>query len=250
MAARGTLEFTEPGSSRSFRIEHVSVVAGQLVPATGEKDFEMTELVSGKPVRSARGTVGTLRAVSEAGFEPRFSLLVPGSTQPKDLVTGLPGRWAPRIDDMLPVGCSPQDWSTAPSAAVLAAARGFPAKDGVGPFAASARQLSSQLSALERERADVVWESDSHIANRFAQSASIVLVLLLGAVLAVAMRQAMPLTVYILAFIPAVANIFMVSGGQLMMSGGSLVTGSIVMWGGNLVLLAALFSIWRRLVRN
>jgi len=69
-------------------------------------------------------------------------------------------------------------------------------------------------------------------------------------VLAVAMRQAMPLTVYILAFIPAVANIFMVSGGQLMMSGGSLVTGSIVMWGGNLVLLAALFSIWRRLVRN
>jgi hypothetical protein len=42
----------------------------------------------------------------------------------------------------------------------------------------------------------------------------------------------------------------MVSGGQLMMSGGSLVTGSIVMWGGNLVLLAALFSIWRRLVRN
>ena len=133
---------------------------------------------------------------------------------------------------------------------MLAAARGFPAKDGVGPFAASARQLSSQLSALQRERADVVWESDSHIANRFAQSASIVLVLLLGAVLAVAMRQAMPLTVYILAFIPAVANIFMVSGGQLMMSGGSLVTGSIVMWGGNLVLLAALFSIWRRLVRN
>jgi hypothetical protein len=77
-----------------------------------------------------------------------------------------------------------------------------------------------------------------------------VLVLLLGAVLAVAMRQAMPLTVYILAFIPAVANIFMVSGGQLMMSGGSIVTGSMVMWGGNLVLLAALFSIWRRLVRN
>jgi hypothetical protein len=122
--------------------------------------------------------------------------------------------------------------------------------NGVGPFAASSSQLSSQVSLLERERADVVWESDSHIANRFAQSASIVLVLLLGAVLAVAMRQAMPLTVYILAFIPAVANIFMVSGGQLMMSGGSIVTGSMVMWGGNLVLLAALFSIWRRLVRN
>jgi hypothetical protein len=226
------------------------VVAGQLVPAKGEKDFDMTELVSGKPVRSAQGTVGTLRAVSEAGFEPRFALLVPGATQPKDLVTGLPGRWAPRVDDLLPVGCAPKDWSSASSSSLLAAARAFPSKNGVGPFAASSSQLSSQVSLLERERADVVWESDSHIANRFAQSASIVLVLLLGAVLAVAMRQAMPLTVYILAFIPAVANIFMVSGGQLMMSNGSIVVGSMVMWGGNLVLLAALFSIWRRLVRN
>ena len=250
MAARGTLEFTEPGSSRSFRIDHVSVAGGQLVPAKGEKDFDMTELVAGKPVRSAHGTVGTLRAVSEAGFEPRFSLLVPGATQPKDLVTGLPGRWAPRVDDLLPLGCAPKDWSAAPSATLLAAARDFPSKDGVGPFGAAAGQLASQTSSLERERADVVWESDSHIANRFAQSASIVLVLLLGAVLAVAMRQAMPLTVYILAFIPAVANIFMVSGGQLMMSSGSIVVGSMVMWGGNLVLLASLLSIWRRLVRN
>jgi hypothetical protein len=75
-------------------------------------------------------------------------------------------------------------------------------------------------------------------------------VLLLGASLAVAMRQAMPLTVYILAFLPAVANIFMVSGGQLMMSDGLLVAGSIVMWGGNAVLLAALALTWRRLARN
>jgi len=35
-----------------------------------------------------------------------------------------------------------------------------------------------------------------------------------------------------------------------MMSSGSIVAGSMVMWGGNLVLLASLFSIWRRLVRN
>jgi hypothetical protein len=96
----------------------------------------------------------------------------------------------------------------------------------------------------------VVWESDSHIANRFAQSVSIVLVLLLGGCLAVAMRQAMPLTVYILAFLPAVANIFMVSGGQLMMSDGLTLAGSAVMWGGNAVLLAAVLATWARLRRN
>jgi hypothetical protein len=60
----------------------------------------------------------------------------------------------------------------------------------------------------------------------------------------------MPLTVYILAFLPAVVNIFMVSGGQLMMSDGATVAGLLVMWGGNAVLLAALVAAWRRLARN
>jgi hypothetical protein len=138
----------------------------------------------------------------------------------------------------------------APSAEVLAAAAGYPAKDGIGPFAATAKSLERPRRELDLQRRDVLWESDSHIANRFAQSVSIALVLLLGASLAVAMRQAMPLTVYILAFLPAVANIFMVSGGQLMMSDGLLVAGSIVMWGGNAVLLAALALTWRRLARN
>jgi hypothetical protein len=96
----------------------------------------------------------------------------------------------------------------------------------------------------------VVWESDSHLANRAAQSVSVLLVLLLGGALAVAMRQAMPLTVYVLAFLPAVANIFMLSGGQLMMSDGRMLAGSLVMWGGNAVLLAVLVGAWRRLSRN
>jgi ABC-type uncharacterized transport system auxiliary subunit len=95
-----------------------------------------------------------------------------------------------------------------------------------------------------------VWESDSHLANRAAQSASVVLVLLLGAVLAAAMRRAMPLTVYVLAFLPAVANIFMLSSGQLMMSDGRTALGSLVMWGGNALLLAAIVAAWRRLARN
>jgi lipopolysaccharide export system permease protein len=244
------LEFREAGTARSVRIEGAEVAAGQLRPARGRDSFALEERVDGRPVRSARGTAGTLRAVSEAGFEPRFALTVAGVAGAKDLVSGLPGRWSPRIDDLLPPGCEPRDWMAAPSAEVLAAAAGYPAKDGIGPFAATAKSLERPRRELDLQRRDVLWESDSHIANRFAQSVSIALVLLLGASLAVAMRQAMPLTVYILAFLPAVANIFMVSGGQLMMSDGLLVAGSIVMWGGNAVLLAALALTWRRLARN
>jgi lipopolysaccharide export LptBFGC system permease protein LptF len=126
----------------------------------------------------------------------------------------------------------------------------MPAKDGAGPYASLRAAAIRYSASLDLARRDVVWESDSHLANRLAQSVSILLVLLLGAALAVAMRQAMPLTVYILAFLPAVVNIFMVSGGQLMMSDGATVAGLLVMWGGNAVLLAALVAAWRRVARN
>ena len=248
--ASGIIEMSEPGSERMFRITQVAVKNGQLLPANGHDDFLLFELSKGKQIRSAHASTGSLRAVSEAGFEPRFALIIPGSTQAKDLVTGLPGRWAPRIDDLLPLGCAPKDWSSLPSTEVLRAAREFPTTYAVAPLAAMRAQLPQQIARLQLKRDDVVWECDSHIANRFAQSASIVLVLLLGAALAVALKRAMPLTVYLLAFIPAVTNIFMVSGGQLLMSDGSVFVGSLVMWGGNLLLLSVLYVTWRRIVRN
>jgi len=248
--ANGIIEMTEPGSERMFRITQVAVKNGQLLPASGHDDFLLFELSKGKQIRSAHASAGSLRAVSEAGFEPRFVLIIPGSTQAKDLVTGLPGRWAPRIDDLLPVGCSPKDWSSLPSSEVLRAAREFPTTLTIAPLAAMRAQLPQQIARLQLKRDDVVWECDSHIANRFAQSASIVLVLLLGAAMAVALKRAMPLTVYLLAFIPAVTNIFMVSGGQLLMSNGNIFVGSALMWGGNFLLLSVLYVTWRRIVRN
>lgn len=248
--ANGIIEMTEPGSERMFRITQVAVKNGQLLPASGHDDFLLFELSKGKQIRSAHASAGSLRAVSEAGFEPRFVLIIPGSTQAKDLVTGLPGRWAPRIDDLLPVGCSPKDWSSLPSSEVLRAAREFPTTLTIAPLTAMRAQLPQQIARLQLKRDDVVWECDSHIANRFAQSASIVLVLLLGAAMAVALKRAMPLTVYLLAFIPAVTNIFMVSGGQLLMSNGNIFVGSALMWGGNLLLLSVLYVTWRRIVRN
>jgi hypothetical protein len=103
---------------------------------------------------------------------------------------------------------------------------------------------------LEVALDDVVFESDSHLAQRAAQPVSIVLVLLLGAMLAVVKRSALPLTVYVLAFIPAIVNILMISGGQQAMRDGWYVAGSAVMWGGNALLLAALWASWASLRRT
>ena len=248
-AASGPFEFVQDGSGRVIRIEGARLASGNLVPVGGSR-FSLTESVGGRAVRRAEAVSGSLRAISEAGFAPRFSLSVPAAAEAVDLVSGLPGRWSPRVDDLLPVGCAPRDWSGATSADVLAAAGSLPAAGAAGPYPALRASAANWSSQLDFRRKDAVWESDSHLANRAAQSASVVLVLLLGAVLAASMRHAMPLTVYVMAFVPAIANIFMLSSGQLMMSDGRTLLGAAVMWGGNAVVLASVVLAWRRLARN
>jgi lipopolysaccharide export system permease protein len=246
----GPIELLQEGSGRSFRLEGARIAAGALAPVPGRQAFVLTESVDGRAVRRAEAASGALRAISEAGFAPRFALSVPSAANATDLVSGLPGRWAPRIDDLLPRGCEARDWTAAPGAELLAAAGSMPTEDGAGPHSSLRQSAVQAATLLDYRMKDAVWESDSHLANRAAQSASVVLVLLLGAVLAAAMRRAMPLTVYVLAFLPAVANIFMLSSGQLMMSDGRTALGSLVMWGGNALLLAAIVAAWRRLARN
>ena len=246
----GPVELLQDGSGRSIRVEGARIGAGTLAPLAGRQTFTLTESVDGRAVRRAEAVSGTLRAISEAGFAPRFALAVPAAVNAADLVSGLPGRWSPRIDDLVPRGCEARDWTSARGAEVLAASGSVPAQDGAGPYASLRASAAQAAALLDIRMKDAVWESDSHLANRAAQSVSVVLVLLLGAVLAAAMRRAMPLTVYVLAFLPAVANIFMLSSGQLMMSDGRTLAGSLVMWGGNALLLAAIVAAWRRLARN
>ena len=74
--------------------------------------------------------------------------------------------------------------------------------------------------------------------------------IVLGATLAIAMRRALPLTVYILAFVPAIVNIMLIASGRQMIAGNSPVSGFLVLWGGNAVLAVALWLAWRRVARN
>jgi hypothetical protein len=64
------------------------------------------------------------------------------------------------------------------------------------------------------------------------------------------MRHALPLTVYVLAFVPAIASIIMIASGRQMMASGSYWGGFAILWGGDLVLAAALWGAWRRVARN
>ena len=76
------------------------------------------------------------------------------------------------------------------------------------------------------------------------------LLLLLGAVLAVYMRNALPLTIYLIAFLPAIIDILLISGGEQMVKYRDFGPGTLVAFSGNGILLLMLVIFWWRLSRN
>ncbi|MBL9141057.1 MAG: LptF/LptG family permease, partial [Phycisphaerae bacterium] len=200
-AAGGPIALRQQSSAREYRIEHARLVAGDAVPAHPGTLVRVTELIDGRAVRTTEADRVALRVVSEVGFEPSMVLTVSAPQRTRNVVDGVSARWPPRVDDLMPVECDRRDWSAARSQELLQRVSAIPAKDAEAPYRDMARRAASFASVLEKRRADVRFESDSHIMQRIAQSVSVALVLLLGAVLAVWMRRALPLMVYVLAFL-------------------------------------------------
>ena len=64
------------------------------------------------------------------------------------------------------------------------------------------------------------------------------------------MRSALPLTIYFLAFLPAIADLLLISGGEQMVKYGDFLPGTIVAFSGNGLLVLIIFISWLRLSRN
>ncbi|TDJ57181.1 MAG: hypothetical protein E2O40_03380 [Planctomycetota bacterium] len=76
------------------------------------------------------------------------------------------------------------------------------------------------------------------------------LLLLLGATLAIWMRHSSPLVVYVWAFLPAVIDIMLIASGDHRARAGDLVGGLVIMWSGIALLIGAQVYVYRRLARN
>ena len=93
-------------------------------------------------------------------------------------------------------------------------------------------------------------EIDSRLQRRYALSLTSLLLLLLGATLAMWLRNSLPLVTYIFAFLPSVLDILLISGGDHMIRHGLVVGGTAVMWSGNALLAVILLGVLARLMRN
>jgi hypothetical protein len=112
------------------------------------------------------------------------------------------------------------------------------------------REVNALRARWEHESRRIVVEARSHEWMRIAQSVAVPLVVMLGTVLAVLFRSSLPLTVYFLSFLPALAEIILVASGQSIYRNGSTAMGLAVMWSGHGVLAVLLAVSWYRVARH
>jgi hypothetical protein len=117
------------------------------------------------------------------------------------------------------------------------------AEDRGGPIQNNAQRVAHAVRALE-------LEIHSRIQRRYALSLTALLLLLLGATLAMWLRESLPLVIYVWAFVPSVLDVILISGGDHMARHDLPTVGFIVMWSGNGLLLLVLLWAYARLARN
>jgi hypothetical protein len=93
-------------------------------------------------------------------------------------------------------------------------------------------------------------DSASRLLARYALSLTAMLLLLLGATLAMWLRHSVPLVVYIWAFLPSILDILLISGGDHLARSGLMAGGMVLLWSGNLLVCAVLVFAFLRLSRN
>lgn len=236
-----------------YGIERIEVIGARLEgsdlvgdPMITIVQFEDDERVRQAEVSTAFLTVYTERMKGTPQFELRAT-----TDNALDLRGhgNLPTRWPPRIRGLSIPGCISPDRTATTNEELLASAAGL-YSDGSGSREALFGGLGRRSDKLEHEISSVRADIAARIVHRSAQSFMALLLLLLGAVLAVYMRNALPLTIYLIAFLPAIIDILLISGGEQMVKYRDFGPGTLVAFSGNGILLLMIVIFWWRLSRN
>jgi lipopolysaccharide export LptBFGC system permease protein LptF len=250
LQASGSVELVEDGGRRSYRVEGGALDHDAIKPRSRGGSVRVVELDRANPIREAVCSQVIMPFDADDTSVGRVDLI---ATAPKarDLLRtdGLATRWPARIRGLRAAPCS-------------TAAVGRLAFDALAPrvaeIATPDADLPSEiqhaavaaLDQLRRTMRTVDVDAFSHLCQRAALAWSAPLIILLGASLAVWKRDSLPLTMYLIAFVPGILNIVMIAGGQQVIRADHVFWGVLISWTGNAVLLlCALFAL-NRLARN
>jgi lipopolysaccharide export LptBFGC system permease protein LptF len=90
----------------------------------------------------------------------------------------------------------------------------------------------------------------TRLLRRYALSVTAMLLLVLGATLAMWLRNGTPLVVFMWAFLPAVVDMILIASGDHTARAGAMTSGILLMWSGNAMLMGTLLFVYSRLARN
>jgi len=245
LASAGAVTLRDDVTGRRYRIEHAAALGAAIAPAPGATWIDLVELDGERPVRRAEAASARLAAAS-SGEGQRVDLACE-ALRAFDVGSGdpIPTRWPVRLRDLRVIECPSAQRAAAGSDQLLSQLDALASAGGpnAAEAAGAAVALRTRLGWVDRD-------ASSNVLQRLALAASAPLVLLLGAALAAWKRDSLPLTIYLLAFLPAILNIVTIAGGQQMMRSGAVTAGSLVMWSGNALLVACFTLAYTRWARH
>lgn len=256
----GAVRLVDANGRRAFEIRNARVEGEKLVARKGAT-LELVELDRGSAGRRAEVSEAILRPDPRAREgELAFELVVSGDravAQTVDTRGNTNGRWPPRLTSLMPSACAITDRSArsvdelSAEASALASNGAMNGADAqVNPILRAQTNAISATNAMNESvrvvRADIV----ARIVQRINQSLCAPLMLILGAVLAIRLRGSNPLQVYLLAFIPSIVAVLLISGGEQMLRESTSVLGIFIATSGNIGLASMILIAYRQVARN
>ncbi len=256
----GAVRLVDANGRRAFKVRNARVEGEKLVARKGAT-LELVELDRGSAGRRAEVSEAILRPDPRAREgELAFELVVSGDravAQTVDTRGNTNGRWPPRLTSLMPSACAITDRSArsvdelSAEASALASNGAMNGADAqVNPILRAQTNAISATNAMNESvrvvRADIV----ARIVQRINQSLCAPLMLILGAVLAIRLRGSNPLQVYLLAFIPSIVAVLLISGGEQMLRESTSVLGIFIATSGNIGLASMILIAYRQVARN
>lgn len=251
LSGGGRVTFVDEANRREYIVEG-GLVKGSGLSAREGGTMTVTEYERG--VATRRAEAGRIDLYFDdalpPGAPPRFDVAV-SQPQVVDLrsAEALRTRWPQRLVGLEVRGCPGRDWSALGNVDAAALVSEVHA-DAAGPAADLAQQGVAVAADLRKAVRRVEDDILSQLWQRSLQALSAPMLLMLGAILATWRRQSLPLAIYLLSFVPAIANILLLASGQQLMRGGSIVLGLGMMLAGTAVLALVGALCYRRLARN
>lgn len=245
LTAGRQVEFEDRGRDTSWRI----ISAESVTQEDGGFVLQAPVIERGGDGSSRRRARASSLVLTEDWRDGRMVLdVVLTEPQPIDDRSGSEVRWPTEIRSLnLPPSAEFGAQEETPTE-VVSMARAFESKE--IEFVSLGKQLGGAIKTFDNAAQRLLWDIEGRMQQRMAQACTGPLLLILGAILAIRLRGSPPLTVYAIAFLPAILDIVLISGGEQSLRKGPTPGGYLLIWSGNLLLGGACIAAWWRLRRN